>query len=234
MTHRPTTRRRTLLAMSAAGLALGGLGITGVFAAATSQASSAGNRYTTGEFVEREDLELQIAAADTTGAEPSCDGELAWDTVTQSPLISFTEGPYDPEDPGTPGDYQQITPFCLRNVGSQTGDLSVRAQDVLDLDVACTGREIESDPDSCGDGAAGELSDHLAVNFQPCGGAPEATGVLADYEESAQALGTLVQDQVICLEVDANTISLFGEDLRLAQSDSVTWTFLFDLTTLVP
>jgi hypothetical protein len=135
----------------------------------------------------------------------------------------------------TPGYSSPVQLFCIKNVGSQQVTLSVLADELTDVDFACTGDEAANGDTTCGGDQAGELSIVLRTGYlrQPC---ENATGgslpgpILHDHPTTAVALGTLAPAATACF------MTSFGypggsltpvADVQKAQSDRATWRIKF-------
>ena len=124
--------------------------------------------------------------------------------------------------------------FCIKNVGSQPVTLSSLADELTDVDVACTGDEDANGDATCGSDAAGELSGVLRVSVITAScetgtGSGPVPQLLKDNATTPLALvGTLAAGATGCysahISYDGNTAAT---TVQKAQSDRVTWRFKF-------
>lgn len=123
---------------------------------------------------------------------------------------------------------------CIKNVGSQSVTLSVLADELTDVDFACTGDEALAGDTTCGGDLAGELSSVLQVGYSgvDCTTAAAFPGgalrVLKANETTPHPFGTLAAGATGCFQVD---LSYFTDTantaVQTAQSDRATWRFKF-------
>jgi hypothetical protein len=210
-------RRSILLTLAALGLMVCGLGSTGLFAALSDVARTGTNSIDSAPIAGSADL--QLATYDRMFDQ--C-GTFSDDLETG--LLTATD--VAPAGGGTGF-------FCIQNVGSRAVDLTVLAEDLVDVDDACTGDEADYGDSTCGSGA-GELSGALDIQFvsdccNPCTAAFTTTTGLASLVDTATALAPLDPGQVTCYDVRATLGSGTPTTaVQIAQSDSVTWRFRFD------
>jgi hypothetical protein len=132
----------------------------------------------------------------------------------------------------SPGDPNTSAFFCIKNVGSQQVTLSGLADELTDVDFACTGDEAASGDATCGGDQAGELSSVLTVGYVkgPCqgfgGSAPFST--LKENATTPLGLGTLAAGVTGCYATNIQYPSTtVNTAVQTAQSDRVTWRFKF-------
>ncbi|MGZ8781972.1 MAG: hypothetical protein ACXWZB_00565 [Gaiellaceae bacterium] len=132
----------------------------------------------------------------------------------------------------SPG-YSALSEFvCIKNVGSQQVTLSALADELTDVDFACTGDEALHGDTTCGGDLAGELSNVLRVEYstvtcQNTGGSGSSP-FLKDNATIPHALGTLAAAATGCYSArilyPSTTV---GTAVQTAQSDRATWRFKF-------
>jgi len=219
-------RRAFLLTATALGLVISLVGSTGLFAALTDTARTGTNQVTTPGLASSADLKL--AMSEGPEGNKTC-GDFSDDLATG--LFDFTAN--QPID-----DRAEIV--CLKNAGSQSlTSLTMRVDELTDVDIDCTGDEQANGDATCGGDAAGELADVLAVSvaWDACPNqAPSAFSPTQTLLESAStpiALPTLGVDEMVCLLVTVAypATGAPSEALQRAQSDKVTWRFRFDAGT---
>ena len=133
----------------------------------------------------------------------------------------------------SPG-FTQQRQFCIKNVGSHLVELTVRADELTDVDFACTGDEAEHGDATCGGDQLGELSSVLRVFFQQqdcvTGNATLTTveGKLKDKATSSDELNVLAAGATACylvaLVYPSDTVA---SAVQIAQSDRAIWRFKF-------
>lgn len=211
--------RRTFLIMAAT---VGGLlalvAGTGVFAALSDTARSGTNSATSAALAPSADLQLATSTWDSTNGGYTC-GTFSDDL--SSALISVQDV--------APGFWGGHTTFCVRNAGSQSVSVSSLADELVDLDTACTGDEAMTDT-SCGNDGAGELAAVLRVQYSvvecATGNGSGSSPFLRDNATIPHPLGTLAPNDTIC--VATSLVYLSSTDataVQNAQSDSVTWRY---------
>ena len=132
-----------------------------------------------------------------------------------------------------PGYSSPIEYFCIKNVGGAQVTLSALADELTDVDVACTGDEAASGDTTCGGGQVGELSSVVGVGMgaQACANAGAHSGsatTLESWATNPTALGTLAGGATGCYSVRASYASNPDNvDVQKAQSDRATWRFKF-------
>jgi hypothetical protein len=218
------SRRRSLLTIVIAGSITTALVAAGVFAVFSDRATTGANALESPEIAAA--VDLQLASLTETG---EC-GTFVDDLETG--LFSVTD------DLAT----LMIKRVCLRNAGSESTPVALSTLDLVDVDFACTGNELGSDP-SCGDDQGGELSSALQVATgaasvaQPCGSVDENSNdsFLPDApitvigsldgltDNSVPSLGTIAPNETRCVMIAIQYMPLVQ-----TQTDRVTWRFAFD------
>ena len=124
--------------------------------------------------------------------------------------------------------------FCIKNVGSQLVALNVLADELTDVDFACTGDEALAGDTTCGGDLAGELSSVLSVGYAgvDCTTAVVLSGgaglVLKANETTPHSFGTLGAGATGCFQVELSYFtSTANTAVQTAQSDRATWRFRF-------
>jgi hypothetical protein len=133
-----------------------------------------------------------------------------------------------------PGDRTPELEVCLRNRGSQTGDVRFGVIDRIEREVACSADESDVDA-TCSQGAAGELGDRLDVvlSRRPrCSGpATGPTNVLfASLSTTPVRLVELRKGSVECVLLRLEYRPASAEAVSAAQTDRVIWRYAFDLS----
>ena len=225
--------RRPLLASIAA---LGGVitlaSTTGVFAVFTDRATTGTNSFATKGLPHAADLQIAngtIVIDDTTGIwNVDCgtySENLATGLVTMSNAV--------------PGDGFGTDFVCVKNVGSQTVDVTTSAIDVTDEDTDCTGDEAAVDT-TCGVDTnavgqppqAGELSPriHIGMVVAPCDDANQGGSGIGTLDNiNGATVATLAPGQAKCVKYNVDYIATEAQ-AQVAQSDTATWKFAFDGT----
>ena len=216
-------RRSSLLTLTALGALICLVGGTGLFAALTDTARTGTNT---------------VDSAQLAG---SADIQLATATRVNSPPFTITCGDYSEDlasgfftaDDVTEGFVSPVSFYCIKNVGSQSVTVSVLADELTDVDLACTGDESLHGDTTCGGDQAGELSAVLMVWYarDECeGGGASGRGInlASNATEPVFLIGTLAPGEVGCYQVyfDYPT-SATDEAVQKAQSDRATWRFKF-------
>ena len=215
-------RRSFLLTISALGVLVCLLSSTGLFAALTDVARTGTNTATSDGLAPSADLQLATAGFQV-GVGVTC-GTFSDDLATPLTVLTGLE-------PGEGGS----SPFCIRNVGSQSVSVSATVGELIDLDTSCTGDEGDYGDTTCGGDQAGELSSVIRLFYSEatCLTDPPSVTILGNIGMAANAgtplpLFTLSPNQTRCVAVDAEYE--FGypvEAVQRAQSDSVTWRYVF-------
>jgi predicted ribosomally synthesized peptide with SipW-like signal peptide len=208
------------------------VGGTGIFAVFSDRATTGVNSVTSGGLGRAADLKIATAStqSDPQISQPFDCGTYTDDLATG--VISFTTGATD----------HGGASLCIKNAGSASVDLTIKAIDLVDLDIDCTGDEAALGDTTCGVdqtsqlAQAGELSPNLAIWISPfdCTGGIELTqyegrSQLSDLASTPLALGSLTPGQDRCFNIQVIDT---GRDLaaQLAQSDQAAWRFAFDGT----
>jgi hypothetical protein len=130
------------------------------------------------------------------------------------------------------GDPVAFDYFCIKNVGSQQVTLSALADELTDVDFACTGDEAANGDATCGGDQVGELSSVLTISHikGPCegfgGSAPFST--LKANATTPLGLGTLAAGATACYVANVQYLSTTANTaVQTAQSDRATWRFKF-------
>jgi hypothetical protein len=133
------------------------------------------------------------------------------------------------------GDTVADVTVCVSVLGAQGGSLVLQAEELVDVEVACTGDEALVDA-SCGDGRAGELSDSLIqqVGIGGCRRNPATKHAwsrpLSDLSTDPLLLAQrLKDDQLFCVRL----ILRYEPDADAtvaSQSDRTTWRYSFTLS----
>jgi hypothetical protein len=167
--------------------------------------------------------DIQLATAGRSGNTITCD---AFFENLASGVINVTDF-----SPGSSG--QRF--FCLKNVGSQQVTLSALADELADIDFACTGDEATNGDASCGTDQAGELSNVLIVQYSTLDCATASPILNTGQQPTLKAngttpygLGTLAVGATVCVNVLFAYPSGTGTTaVQTAQSDRATWRFKF-------
>lgn len=214
--------RRSLLAtITVLGALICLVGGTGLFAALTDTATTGTNTATSDDLPSS--IDLKLATATFSMGTTDC-GSFVDNLAT--PM--FTETDLKPNNVGQAN-------FCIRNDGAQNAaHLDVRSIELTDVDTSCTGDEAESGDATCGNGAAGELSDVLTVSFTQldCGTGDEVDGT------AEVGLDDIATTPLTLFQVGAGTYICIHSQLsyrdpadpaaaQVAQSDSTSWRFRF-------
>ena len=213
-------RRSVLVTVVVLGGLVCAIGGTGLFAALTDSATSGTNSVESGALAASADI--QLARATNDGAKPTCG------TFTEnlsSPIFTVSDV--------SPGFQSDVEYYCVKNVGSQPVTLSVKADPLVDLDLACTGDEALHGDTTCGNNQDGELAAVLRVSYGQLTDCSSNNGsgsgaFLRDNGLFAHALGTLAVGETRCFSTDvwypANTADPARQK---AQSDQVRWQYLW-------
>lgn len=213
-------RRSSLSTLALLGALICLIGGTGLFAALTDTARTGTNTVDSAALAGSADIQLATAVMDPFPA-ITC-GSFSEDLATGF----FTASDVQPG-------YGDIEFFCIKNVGSQTVTLSGMADELTDVDFACTGDEGILGDATCGNNGAGELSDVLVVSYivYACAtGGGSGQGIVLRANATAQVAlpGTLAAGATACLSVDiVYPATSPAAAVQKAQSDRVTWRFKF-------
>ena len=224
---RRRARRALLASVAAFGTVLTLAGTTGVFAVFTDQTTTGTNTWTTSALPRSADLQLATGSL-VAGSDPwhvDC-GTYADDL--ESGVVNVTDA--------VPGDSFTTDFLCLKNVGSQTVNVTTSAIDVADLDTACTGDEGAVDTtcglDVIGAAQVGELSPlvRIGMHVVDCIDANQGgvgLGALADLSNAP--VRSLSPGVEVCVRFEVSFDPTESQAIT-AQSDTVTWRFAFDGT----
>lgn len=214
-------RRPTLATLVVLGTLISLIGSTGLFAALTDTAQTGTNSADSAALAASADIQLATATWDSTNGGYTC-GTYAEDLATAVFTLSDLQA----------GFWGGHTALCLKNAGSQSVALSVTATELTDVDDACTGDEAEYDT-SCGGGAAGELSPLLRASFSEVecatGNGSGSSPFLASLVTTPHPLSSAVAPGgEVCIAMSVMYPTATAADaVQRAQSDSVTWRFVF-------
>jgi hypothetical protein len=226
MTWEEKMRRSALLTLATLGGLVSLIGGAGLFSALTDTARTGTNSADSAPLAASADIQLATAAVDATG-------QIQCGTFVEnlaSPLFTVTDV--------SPG-YSSEPPFtylCLQNVGSQSVTLSVGVDELVDVDVACTGDEALNGDMTCGGDLAGELGVVLhtsLLGYDQCDTSlpdPAANGTLSAIAAAPRPIGPhLNASATRCYSVRLGYFSATAAaEAQRAQSDRVTWRFRFD------
>ena len=214
-------RRSLLLTASALGLLICLVGGTGLFAALSDTAHTGTNSFDTAALPGSADLKLATANPGPTSG-------FACDTFSDNlatGLITFS-GAVPTQSVGTL--------FCIQNLGSATVSLSAAIDQLTDVELACTGDEADYGDTSCGAGQSGELAPLVEVRFtdSDCQTGAIITQTpatsLSSLTVTPAPIGTLAPNGIRCFGL--GVYYAFGAAqtaVQQAQSDQVTWRFVF-------
>ena len=208
-------RRSVLLTLAAVGAVIVLLGGAGLFAALSDTARSATDTVETGALQPSADLMIAPATVDFDG-DFTCG---TWSNDLTSGILTIEGSMFL-----TPEEH----PYCLMNTGSRNVTVSVKAEELTDTEIGCTGDEEIYDPNSCGTGA-GELSESVQVQHdrRSCMGQNQTPGgiyLLRDTATTPVDLGVLNQGTIGCY---TTAIYVASDEIQRqqAQSDRLTWRF---------
>ena len=214
-------RRSVLLSVAAVGALVCAIGSSGLFAALTDTARTGVNTADSSALAASADIRLASATYGGDPATVTC-GTFGENLST----ALFTVADAQPRATALDEKY-----LCIRNVGSQSVTLAGLADNVADVDTACTGDEAIYDT-TCGGDAAGELSSNLTVSYAvvscATGDGSGGGSTLSANATSPIGLGSLAAGTTGCFLIrlfypDATSAS----NVQKAQSDRVTWRFKF-------
>jgi hypothetical protein len=222
-TTKGTAMRRSVLStFLVLGVVLTAVGGTGLFAALSDTTRTGTNSANSGALAPAS-ADLQLATA-TQGT-----GGVTCGTFTENLNTGFfTVGGLQP------GGAAEDRVFCLRNVGTQTANVSARVEELVETELACSGDEQAVDQ-SCG-GGVGELSEALTAYFAvvaPCSGSPGSpvpspTTRLTNLATTPAQLGTLGAGAVGCYQATlAYPATTAPNTAQRAQTDQVMWRYAF-------
>jgi hypothetical protein len=216
-------RRIALVLASALGAVVCLLGGTVLFSALQDTARTGTNSAESAALGASADIQLATASFNPTKPDDIDCG--AFSENLSSGLFSYTDL--------TPGFFSEITPFCIKNVGSQTVTISALADELTDVDIACTGDEAANGDTTCGGDQAGELSSVLKPGYksttcQSSQGGSFPGPLLKDHPTTAVNLGTLAAGATGCyMTIVTYPSATANADVQKAQSDRATWRITF-------
>jgi len=125
---------------------------------------------------------------------------------------------------------------CVKSAGEDTGTLSLRALELVDVEAACTGDEATRDT-SCGGSSIGELSPSLLqqVGLGTCPSVPSTTNPpldrrLPSLQENPLVLATRLRpEQVTCVRLRLRYEPPTTDASVASQSDRTSWRYEFSL-----
>jgi hypothetical protein len=165
--------------------------------------------------------DIQLATATQSGAGVTCG---TFSENLSSGLFAAT---------GVSPNFNSQQYFCVKNVGSQQVMLSALAEELTDVDFACTGDEASNGDATCGGDQVGELSSVLSVGFikascQNFAGSSTGTSTLKNMATTPLLIETLAAGETGCFAAGLNyPPNTNNVDVQKAQSDRVTWRFKF-------
>jgi hypothetical protein len=207
-------RRPVLLTLTVVGGAIALLGGTGIFAALSDTARSGTNSIETEALASSADLQIAVA---NQGTVPWICGQFSDDLTSPAFTLSGT----------TDG---QPFVYCLRNIGTQTVNVSAQVEEFVDLEVGCTGDEGAYDT-TCGSSGQGELGDVARAQYQSMScDLTEVTPfgpplLLRDQLVTPLSLGTLGPGEARCYWVNAWVGYQNEVQHQQIQTDRLTWRF---------
>ena len=198
----------------------------------------------TGVFATFSDIATGGSNSVTSGARPSAaDITIATATATNGVTTCGTFGDHTTTPQFTVTDLQPnsvpTTSFlCLRNAGAATVSITAGISGLRDVDTQCTGDEETSGDETCGGNQPGELSRAVLVTIAEVSC---STGVVVIAREMAldqlPAFPVALSSSGIAPAATACVRLVVGYDrdmpeaiIPIAQSDTSTWTFLFEAT----
>lgn len=233
-------RRSVLLTLAALGALVSLIGGAGLFSALTDTARTGTNSAESAPLAASADIQLATA---TVVPGPSGENLIQCGTFSENltsglfTVTGVTPG-YSSEPP--------VTYLCISNVGSQAVSLSMGADELVEVDYACTGDEslagdLTCGSDAVGNDGVGELGSVLMSGFR---GHPTCNPAVSDGA-NMHTLDGLSTTPVVspsgslgpgigsCFSVwvEYPTTAPTAAQQR-AQSDRVTWRFRFDATAL--
>jgi hypothetical protein len=209
-------------------MALGGLvtlmGAAGIFAVVSDRATTGTNSVSSGAQASTADLKIAPVGADQITCQTFEDG--------------LTTGLFSMADV-QPGDPSRTGRACLKNAGPTTLRVTTSAIDLVDSETGCTGDEQASGDTTCGTGV-GELSPILQVKIGTSADIPDCsfsgnlgTRTLASLTTTTVHTADINPGAQMCVTFTVQyPATTSASDVQKAQSDSVTWRFAFDGTTL--
>lgn len=216
-------RRSVLLTLAALGGLVSLIGGVGLFSALTDTARTGTNSAESRALGSSADIALGQGTPDPQGV-----------ILCGNFLDNQPSGYFSVSNVGA-GFTSAVEYFCIANSGSQPVALSALVDELVDVEVACTGDEELSGDTTCAIGQAGELADALAVmyaSYPTClvaSGSVTGGPSLRNNATTPEPLGTLGPGDIRCLSVQLLYASNHPTDVvQKAQSDRVTWRFRFD------
>jgi hypothetical protein len=212
-------RRIALVLASALGAVVCLLGGTVLFSALQDTARTGTNSVESAALGSSADI--QLAAATNNAGVITC-GTFSEDLA--SGLFSAT---------GVSPGFSSQEYFCVKNAGTQEVMLSALADELTDVDFACTGDEAANGDASCGQDQLGELSSVLTVGFikascQSFAGSGTGSASLKSMETTPLLIETLAGGATGCFAAGISYLSTTDNVAKQkAQSDRVTWRFRF-------
>ena len=213
-------RRSLLLTASVLGLLICLIGGTGLFAALTDSAHTGTNTVDSAALPSSSDLKLATASISN--------GSFVCDTFSDNlatGLLSLTD---------TVPQLHYGNFLCIKNAGSQPVSLAGAVDQLTDVDIDCTGDEADSGDATCGGNGVGELSSVFEVTFgeTACATAQFVAAygpsLLSTLQGTPTAMGTLGAGETKCYTIDLGYgPNVAPADVQRAQSDRVTWRFVF-------
>ncbi len=216
---RGTKRRSVLLTVAALGALVCLLGGTVLFSALTDTARTGTNSVESAALAASADI--QLATATKTGNETTC-GAFSENLTTAMFTLTGV----------SPGFSSGQVYACVKNVGSQQVTLSASADELTDIDFACTGDEDLHGDTSCGGDLAGELSmvlhaAYAVLDCQTGTGSLAIRSTLRDNATQPLGLGTLAPGAINCVALEVTHDAGTATQSQAAQSDRVTWRYKF-------
>ena len=215
---RRISRRSALLGVALVGAVVSVIGGVVLYSALQDTARTGTNSVESAGLAASADIRLATATGSPSGV--AC-GTFSEDLATG--LITATG-----VSPGSGGGDL----VCIKNVGSQQVTVSALADELADVDFACTGDEALHGDNTCGNDAVGELSSVLRVGYTVLNCATAAGNgssvLLADNATTPQLLGTLAPNATMCVNPSYLYPPATPDDaVQKAQSDRATWRFKF-------
>ena len=209
-------RRPVLSTLIVLGALICLIGGTGLFAALTDTARTGTNSVDSGALAASADIQLATA----TYSPPVNCGTFSDDLATGFFTASDVAPNYN----------SQVEYFCIRNVGSQSVNLSALVDELTDVDFDCTGDEAIYDP-SCGSDQLGELSSVMWPQYRiiDCTTSEPIVQELSLYDNVSTPvdLGSLGVGDSGCFSAQLSYPPSSNELVQAAQSDQATWRFMF-------
>jgi hypothetical protein len=216
-------RRSVLLTVAALGVLVSLFGGTVLFSALQDTART-GTNSAESAALPGAAPDIQLASATRTGTGPVVCG--AYSDNLSSGLVSTTGL--------APGSSLSADYFCIKNAGSKAVTLTAQAEELTDVDFACTGDEAANGDTTCGGDQLGELSSVLKIVYAPhdCQTGVFGSGnmsILKDSETTPTSLGdSLAAGATGCYSVEVwYPDTTAAAAAQKAQSDRATWRFKF-------